>query len=93
MAQNIALRDPHLPIHCNLIHTCCSAIQTLLQLNSNNYTGCAFLELCCSGGISRNMAEYGGIWRYRMVFYRVKIRRNSTWLCGIDLQCCGIRRR
>ena len=25
-----------LPIHCRIIQTCCNAIQTLLQLNSNN---------------------------------------------------------
>jgi len=27
------------PFHCNLIRTYCNAIQTLLQLNSSNYTG------------------------------------------------------
>jgi hypothetical protein len=26
-----------LPIHCRIIRTCCNAIQTLLQVNSNNY--------------------------------------------------------
>ena len=30
---------PYLPIHCNTIQTCCNAVQTLLQLTSNNYTG------------------------------------------------------
>jgi len=31
----------YLPIHCNLIRTCCNAIQTLLQLNSNNSSSAA----------------------------------------------------
>ena len=31
-----------LPIHCNLNQTCCNAIQTLLQVNSNNSSWCTF---------------------------------------------------
>ena len=34
----------YLPIHCNLIQTCCNAIQALLQVNSNNYNRCAFWQ-------------------------------------------------
>jgi hypothetical protein len=48
--NNAELRDRKgdgLLIHCNRIQTCCNAIQTLLQLNSNNYSSAAG-----SGGFS-----------------------------------------
>src|SRR5271166_60284 len=51
------------PIYCKIIRTRCSAIQTLLQLNSNTSTGCAFQELRCSGGKWREDA--GGCGRTR----------------------------
>ncbi len=35
-------------IHCNLIRTCCNAIQTLLQLNSNNSKGLWEGSIFCS---------------------------------------------
>jgi hypothetical protein len=37
------------------------------------------------GGIWRDIAGYGG-------FYLAKIPRNSTYLCGIDLQCSAVGR-
>jgi hypothetical protein len=41
-APPVPNRAAYLPIHCKTIRTRCNAIQTLLQLNSNNYTICGF---------------------------------------------------
>src|ERR1019366_335056 len=72
-------RPPHgpvgeLPPHCRITQTCCNANQTLLQLNSNNYTVCEF-------GRYFAVAVFRGEWRFFAVFgdfYRVQMRRNST---------------
>ena len=45
-----------LPMYCNLIQTCCNAIQTLLQLNSNNSTSCEFGRYFAVGGLGRSRA-------------------------------------
>jgi hypothetical protein len=53
-----------LPIHCKMIQTHCNAIQTFLQLNSNNSTTCdvfIYLAVATFRDISRHMATYGGI--------------------------------
>jgi hypothetical protein len=62
--------------YCNLIQTCCNAIQTLLQLNSNNYNSCdVFIYFAVAGfrGGWRVFAGFGGS-------YRAQIRRNSDLL-------------
>ena len=61
-------------IHCSLVCKCCSAIQTLLQLNSNNYTICELLIYIALGRNGRAWAKIGVIGG----FNRVQIRRNAT---------------
>jgi hypothetical protein len=54
-----------LPTHCTIIQTCCNAIRTLLQVNSNNSTGCALLNYFAVAGfrgISRDLAGYRGVY-------------------------------
>jgi hypothetical protein len=63
-----------LPIHCKIIRIRCNAIQTILQLNSNNYSSCEKAGYFA-------VAVFRGEWRRMAVFsgsYSVRIRRNST---------------
>jgi hypothetical protein len=57
-------------IHCNPIQTRCNAIQTILQLNSNNYTNCAFQNYFAVAG-------YRGIWRDMAGFISPKFRESD----------------
>ena len=53
-----------LPIHSKIIRTCCNAIQTLLQLNSNNYSSCdvfIYFAVATCRNMSRLFATNGGI--------------------------------
>src|ERR1035437_2347454 len=65
-----------LPIHCKIIQVHCNAIQTLLQLNSNNYILCDFVGYLAVAGFRgewRVFAGFGGS-------YRAQVRRNSGLL-------------
>src|SRR5450759_2031607 len=66
--------------HCNLIQPRCNAIQTLLQLNSNNSKNCVIFFYTALCGILRSSAELCGIWR-------VISRPNST---KFDLVCAEL---
>jgi hypothetical protein len=60
-SANQVLRD--LPIHCKIIQICCNAIQTLLQLNSNNSNHCGeggYLAVAVFRGEWRRMAVFSG---------------------------------
>ena len=47
-------------IHCNLIQSCCNAIQTLLKRNSNNSSHLWVWSVFCS---ARSSAVQRGVWR------------------------------
>jgi hypothetical protein len=72
--------------HCSLIPKRCNAIQTLLQLNSNNSSSCEFGRYSAVGGLGRFRAVYRGFGGINPRKYA----ENSTDLCGIDFQCGGI---
>jgi hypothetical protein len=74
-----------LPIHCkksNLLQR----NSTITAIEFNNHPTVCVPELFCSGGDWRRIAVFGGFWRFLTVFLTL---RNSTCLCGIDLQCGG----
>jgi hypothetical protein len=82
-----------LPIHCKIIQVHCNAIQTLLQLNSNNYKFCALLNYFAVvdfRGFWWILVDFGARSRLKARFPTItENRRNSTYWCGIDFQCGG----
>jgi len=68
--------------HCKIIRIHCSAIQTLLQLNSNNSNWCALRNYFAVAGGRRRWRDLRGL-------NAPKYRENSTDLCGVKLQCRG----
>ena len=81
-APPVPNRAAYLPIYCKTIRTRCNAIQTLLQLNSNNYKQCAFQNYSA-------LAGFRGFSRVMAGLIASKFDETRPYLCGIDLQCCG----
>src|ERR1017187_960040 len=85
-----------LPIHCKIFQTCCNAIQTLLQVNSNGLLGCAFQGY---SAVWREMAGNRGKWRDMVGFVASKFDETRP-ICaelifsaaGFDLCNCLILR-
>jgi hypothetical protein len=73
---------------CRILQTCCNAIQTLLQLNSNNYKSVHFRIILHW----RRIAVFRGVSRFLAVLIASKFDETRPCLFGIGFQYPAFRR-